>query len=118
MSIKLSGAEFKRFYSDRAIWGDEGSDTYVDDDAYIIDGLPRSAEDEDFNPEDIADAAVVEVTTGYLAHAPKGIPDDYVAAIRKWLRQQKARSILVEIDASKLDALKAAIKAAGGKVIA
>jgi len=68
MSVKMSGAEFKKFYEDDEFWpdGDEGPslETYF----------------------------------------------------RRWRKKQTTTFLTVECDHTKLEAVKAAIKAAGGKI--
>ena len=118
MKRKLTGAEFKRFYDDPIVWGVEDSRTrsdatYVDDLLITIDGI----ETEDFEPERISDGAEVEILSGYLVHPQKGVPEDFAAAAVWWKRRSSMVLVVAEIDRSKLDALLAAIKGAGGKVL-
>jgi hypothetical protein len=115
MPIKISGADFKRFYNDPAIWGGEKSDTYLDDDHVTINGkeFPEDADIIDI----IKDDDVLVVSSGYLANPQSGVPEDYVAAIRWWLRRQKLRTMVVEYEESKREQVLAALKAAGAKVL-
>lgn len=114
-AVKLTGAEAKRFYKDRTVWGADDGSTWVEEEAVEVDGVEVAADS--FDPDSITDTAVVKITGGYLVNPPDGVNDDYVTTLRAWLRKQSARQILVEAPADKLEEITKAIKALGGKVV-
>ena len=122
MAAKCTGAEFKRFYTDPAFWvepknaaGDPNEEyTYHDDAVFLLNGKET---DEEFDPDNVADADIVSVEGGIVYGAVVGPKEPTLESyLRRWLKDQKTTSFLVECDKTKLEAVKAAIKAAGGKV--
>lgn len=109
MSAKTTGIEFKRFYNDPAFWPDGA---YHDDDVVIVDGV----EHEDLDLDKIPDNAKVVIECG-VVFFPGGEMVAFDTYFRRWKKAQTTRTIVVEVDASKLDAVVAAVKAAGGKVV-
>lgn len=109
--MKVLGVEFKRFYSDPAVWGQEGvrDSTYVDDLLLKVDGHPF-----DGDVDAIDDQSTVEIESGYLVNAQQGCPEEFEEALRWWLRKQSRVSVLVEIDKTLLKDLDAWLTAAGG----
>ncbi len=111
MSVKTTGAEFKRFYNDPSFWP-EGA--WHDDDVVLVDSI----EQDDIDVDKISDTAKVTIDAGVVfmsANDRDGVGFD--TYFRRWLKAQTVRKIVVEVDASKLEAVIAAIKAAGGKVL-
>ena len=85
MKRNLTGAEFKRFYTDPLVWGVEdarssSNATYVDDLLLKVDGV----ETDDCDPDTLADSVEVEILSGYFVHPQKGVPDDFAAAAAWW----------------------------------
>lgn len=113
--VNVTGAEYKRFYSDPIIWGADDGTTYIEEDEVTVDSVP--IDPATFNPRELADASIVKVTGGYLVNPPPGVPEDYVKAIKFWLRKQSTRQVLFEIAAEKLPELIAAAKALGAKEV-
>ena len=112
MATKTTGAEFKRFYDDKAFWPDDG--TYHEDEKITVDGVANS----DWNAEDIADAAQLTLRGGIVL-GPKltGKEPSFEAYFKRWKKLQNTASFAVECSNESKDAVIAAIKAAGGKVI-
>lgn len=113
MATKTTGAEFKRFYTDPAFWPDT---TYFDDETVTVNGTTWGRTD-DF--ENIPDAAAVTVEGG-IVYGPQWKNDDepsFEGYFKRWRKLQTTKSFVVECDESKLEAILAAIKAAGGKVV-
>lgn len=109
MATKTTGAEFKKFYEDDSVWPD-GS--FHEDTVILVDGV--DAKDSDFSA--ISDTANVCIESGWVFLPDK---DDGIALgtyFNRWRKRQSLQTILVEVDADKLDAVIAAVKAAGGKV--
>ncbi len=120
MAVTLTGKELKAFYEDPIVWKDPSS--YVDEmqvlvDGQVFDGQRDTGEYVEGNVEDIPDQAQVKVEYGTFCANADSEGEDICTTIRRWKKAQTTRTLLVEVDATKLDALKAAIKAAGGKVL-
>jgi len=65
MVDQIVGRDFKRFYADQVFWPEDG-DTYHDDTLRKIDGKAMS----DVDPEQISDAAVVKIESGWVDAIP------------------------------------------------
>jgi len=111
MATKTTGAEFKRFYSDKAIWGESPGAIWHDDDVVTVNGVVQ----EDLADENFPDGAAVTISDG-VVYGVAGEPS-FETFFKRWKRAQTTASFPVECDISKLDAVKAAIQAAGGKVL-
>lgn len=111
MAEKTTGAEFKKFYSDPVFWPDG---VWHDDEVVLVDGVAQ----DDLDPDMIPDASKVVIECGVVfLHDDDGEGVALDTYFRRWLKVQTTRSLVVEVSAEKLDAVVAAIKAAGGKVI-
>jgi hypothetical protein len=120
MAVTLTGKEFKAFYEDPQVWKDPSS--YVDEmqifvDGKIFDGQRDDGQYVEGHVEDIHDHAQVKVEYGTFCANADAEGEDVCTTIRRWKKAQTTRTLLVEVDVAKLDAFKAAIKAAGGKVL-
>jgi hypothetical protein len=109
--IKTTGAEFKRFYSDATTWPD---DVWHDDECVLVDG---GAWDHPEGYEAIPDAAKVEVSDGGVYGLPNNKEISFEGYFKQWRKRQTTTTFLVECDLTKVDEVKAAVKAAGGKVV-
>lgn len=65
-------------------------------------------------PDDLPDDAVIRIEGGCIYDGEDG--RDLVRHFGAWKRKQTTVRLIVEVDVTKADALKAAIKAAGGSV--
>lgn len=108
-SVKLSGADWKRFYNDPAVWGDE---THWDDGFIKVDGKHF----EDINGTNVADSAEVEVLSGYILEGLPGVPDDLIECIEWWLKRQTHQTLVAEVPKDKIGAATAALRALGVEV--
>lgn len=110
--MKVLGVDFKRFYSDPAVWGQEGvlDSTYVDDLLLKVDGHPF-----DGDVDAIDDRSMVEIESGYLVNAQKGCPEEFDKALRWWWGKQTRLSVVVEIDRDRLSELDRWLASVGGK---
>jgi hypothetical protein len=112
MTVKTTGAEFKRFYADDTIWPD---DVWHEDEVVIAAGEEWSLTGEPY--ENIPDAAIVRIDGGGIF----GLPDDkevsFEGYFKAWRKRQATVSFLVECDKAKLDELKAMIKTAGARAL-
>lgn len=112
MTVHTTGADFKRFYRDPQFWPADNGGTYHDDVLLHVNGEPLP---DDVDPGKVADDAKVSIVYGGVVYgAGNGVGLD--AYFQRWLQQQTMVSFLVECDAAKVEAVKAAIQAAGGKV--
>jgi hypothetical protein len=112
MSAKTTGAEWKRFYSDKA-WWPEGA--YHEDDEIIVNGAVWTW-DED--PMSIRDESIVTVAGGivYLKEDAHDGPS-LEAYFRRWRKAQNTVVFVCEAPKELEQAVRAAVKAAGGKAI-
>lgn len=111
MAIKTTGAEFWRFYNDDKFWpnGAWHDDTVMTVNGEVVD---------DYTRETIPDDAQVVVDGGVIFLDEGGDRSvNFDSHFRKWRKAQDTVSIVVECPTAAADAVKAAIKAAGGKVI-
>jgi len=114
MTIKTNGLIWKRYYSDFGAWP-EG--WFHEDEILTVNGIV--ADDEEYILSDIPDDAVVSVSGGAIYNADSELQRLSVEGhFRKWLKKQQVASVLVEVHKNNLDALKAAIVTAGGKIVA
>lgn len=111
MAAKTTGAEFKRFYNDESYWP-QSDEVYHEDELLFVNGV---AWEDDVN--NIPDEAEVKVADGIVYGLGERSDISFETFFRRWLKMQKARSFLVECDVAVLDAVQAAIKAAGGRVV-
>jgi hypothetical protein len=121
MSIKTTGRDFKRFYTDDAVWKPAGSKdgAYFDDVTIYVNDADWDAGGKDY--EDIPDDATVSFSGG------SWYPDQDTAAqyesrnfetvFKKWRKAQTHTTIIVEVALDNIEAMKAAVAAAGGKVL-
>lgn len=118
MTIKLTGEQLNALA--KAEWP-EGA--YVDDETVIIDG------DEDHSGEWLSEPvdpkSQVTIDGGILyAEKPngwgghEGVSTPFESFVRKWLKSLNSTSIVVEVDNDKAEAVKKAIKASGGRIVA
>ena len=114
MAVTTNGAEFKRFYSDKEFWPDDEGHTWHEDVLFKVDGEPVP---DDFDMSNVADTAKVSMEDG-IVFSPKfeGNEPSFETYFKRWRKQQTSTTLVVEVDLAKLDAVKAAIRAAGGKV--
>lgn len=110
MTVKTTGAEFKRFYFDDAYWPDGA---WHEDEEIELDGSPISG-----GPaiEDIHDAASLKVTGGIVMGLADGSEPSFESYFKKWRKAQNTASIVVECAKDKEKAVRAAIRAAGGRI--
>lgn len=111
MSVKVTGAEFKRFYADPAWWSEDGS-VYHDDATMLVNGAET---DFDFDPATVSDDSTITVSGG-VVFGVKGEPS-LETYFKRWQRQQNTVVLVIEASRATADAIKEAVKAAGGKVL-
>lgn len=122
--VKTTGREFKRFYNDPDFWLPEG-ETWHDDTCIRVNGVVLTDED----PGAVPDDCVLELECGWVY----GVPPRLMAQVNHaaasssdmamvdyfniWLKRQTTVSLVVECSRSQVDAIIAAVTAAGGTVI-
>lgn len=112
MSVKMTGREFKSFCSDPAVWG-QNDDATCGDTLITVNGIGV----EDWAPGEVSDTDKITVESGYMECQPSGVPDEFAKAARWWLKRQATATLVIECHKDKLEAVTAAIKASGGKIL-
>lgn len=113
MATKATGAEFKKFYADETMWP---KGTYHDDTILCVDGVEQ---EDGIDPEKLSDTAIVHIKGGYLV-GPQWEHNEGPSLeiyFKRWRKAQNTALLSVECDKSVLEAVKAAIRSAGGKVV-
>ena len=107
---RTTGIEWNRFYNDKDVW--KGG-TYHDDTVLLVDGQQV----DDF--EDIPVNATVKIEAGYVVI--DGIDSEKAPSLesvfKAWRKRQNTCTICVECPKDKRDAVVAAIKKDGGRVV-
>jgi hypothetical protein len=113
MAIKTTGAEFKRFYADTKYWPTD-INIWHEDEVVTVDGREKGPSDD---LADIPDSADVRIEGG-IVFGPQWKENEpsFETYFKRWRKEQTTKSFLVECDEDKLEAVMAAIKAAGAKV--
>lgn len=107
MTVKTTGAEFKRFYEDAEFWP-EGA--WHEDDVILANGEEVDIID------DIPETAAVAITGG-VVFGLEGKKPSLEAWFREWRKKQTTVSFVVECDVTKQADIIAMIISAGGKVM-
>ena len=110
MTVKTTGAEFKRFYFDDAYWPDG---TWHEDEKIEVDGLPIS---EDLALEDVPDTASMRIAGGVVLGLADDSEPSFESYFKKWHKAQSTVSFVVECDKNKEGAVRSAVHSAGGRV--
>lgn len=110
MAVKMTGAEWNRFYADAEAWPDGA---WHEDEEVTVDG---KAPPEDFDFSSVPDAAMLTVAGGvvYLKELEEG--PSLEAHFKRWRKRQTTTTLVVDVPHETADAVRAAIAAAGGKV--
>lgn len=111
--MQVNGATFKIFYNDPEVWK-EGY--YHDDGQILIDG--KCSMEHEIDPAACSDGAVVEFTSISIFNEDGDHIEDMSDAFDRWMSKQTSATALFSCPKECLDAVKAAIEAAGGKIIA
>ena len=111
--ITMSGADYREFYHDRSVWG-ERDEGWLDEDDICVNGVIA-----DFapTPENCPDSAIVTFSYGAMVDGPHN-GEDLTDVARKWLLNRTYITLTVCVKKDDIENLKAAIKAAGGRVLA
>lgn len=110
MTVKTNGAEFKQFYADPVYWTD---DVWHEDEVLLVDGQDPG----DIPLKSIPDDAAVSIEGGIVwGDRWKDNEPSFETYFKRWRRAQRTATLVVECDRAQLEAVKAAVKAAGGRV--
>lgn len=112
MAVKITGAEWKRFYNDPEAWP-EGA--WHDDQEILVDG---ETIDGDYDLTKVPDAATLTLAGGvfFLKGTEEG--PSLETHFKRWRKRQATEVFVVEVPREAAEAVRAAIAAAGGKVVA
>lgn len=110
--IKTTGAEWKAFNNDNAYW----AEFYMEDEEIAVNGDP--VDPYTFEADSLADTDKVTINGGWVADQANGSDKAYNldTFFSRWRKQQTTEYLSVEVPKEKADAVREAIKAAGGKV--
>lgn len=116
MTVKMSGLEFKSFWNDKNAWPGNDGDTYVEDETISVGDIEHV---DGVETEDIKDTDIVKINGGYIYSTADTSLDgkSLETHFKQWKKNKSKTTFIVECDRSIEDAVKAAIIAAGGKVI-
>lgn len=108
MATKTTGAEFNRFYTDQKYWN---AGVWHEDVVVLVNGNTH----EDLTA--VPNTADVRISGGIvLGDQWDGDEPSFENYFKRWRKAQTLKTLVVECDESNLDAVIAAIKAAGGRV--
>ncbi len=118
MATKTTGVELKAFYNDEDFWkrSVDGKvwDIWHEGLILLVNGQEQS---EDFSIEkDLQDDDAVTIPVGGLVYLPPDQDCSFESFFKKWRKQQNTAHLSVSVPKEKLEAVKAAIRAAGGSV--
>lgn len=113
MAVKVTGYEWKKFYTDKdpEFWP-EGA--WHDDEEVLVNGQEVDGE---FSHESVADTDTITITGGIVFMRERDTDGPSLEThFKRWRKKQNTAILMVEVPRGDLEALKAAIAAAGGKV--
>ena len=111
MTTKTTGYEFKKFYVDPKGWP---GGVYHDYEEISVGGVYDHKWIDDYSG--IPDEAKVEISGGLIFNGDGKTIGRFETEFRRWRRLQSCTTIFVECPNGKIEAIKAAISAAGGRV--
>lgn len=101
MSLKVTGAEWKKFYDDDTVWAGEA---YQDDCLILVDGV-NADEGEGIDLSKISDTAKVEVCSGYIVrHTDDGDEHfDILKVFKAWSKKQNVVFVTLGVPKDRLE---------------
>lgn len=112
MSIKITGAEWNRFYGDDAAWPDGG---YLEFAELLVDGVAFDADNGELTS--FPEHAEVTLLDGWMFKSERDASGkSLVPYFKAWRKKQNTVFFTCSAPKDLSEALKAAILAAGGKV--
>lgn len=113
MTVKTSGAEWKRFYSDSEFWPDGVTHT---DGILTING--EVIDDDDYADSLIEASARVTISDGVVfLHEDDTDGPTLEAYFKRWRKKQTTAYLVVEVIHEKVETVIQSIQQAGGKVL-
>lgn len=113
MTVKTSGAQWKKFYSDTSIWPEPDGSSWHEDEEITINGVDVDGETD---LTDVDDNARMTIKGGVLYFNEVRQDISLEGMFRRWLRAQNNVILVVESPKELAEAVKTAVAAAGGKV--
>lgn len=122
MSVKTTGFEFKTFYNDNEYWNklldaDDkvNGEVYHDEMQLEVNGVQC---DESFSIEDeLKDEDAVVIRSGFIVSTSREMPLSMESFFKAWRKEVDTAYVLIKVPKAKLEAVKVAVKEAGGKVV-
>lgn len=111
MPVKISGADFKKFYNDKKWWPDG---IWHEEESISVNGVEKDCYETDYDK--ILDSDLLVISGGCVLSDKREICS-METYIRRWKSALAERIILVKAPQKKLGDIVGAIKGAGGKVI-
>lgn len=111
MATKTSGKELKAFYADASFWK-EG--VWHEDEEILVNGQAV----EDLEIANLNDTDEISIAGGYI-FGPDWTHTEgpsFESFFRRWKKQQTTVTFVVQCDLNRADAIKAAIRVAGGHI--
>lgn len=113
MAVKMSGAEWKAFYTDKVFW----TDVSHDEENITINGKSDVSE----TYLDLEDTDVVRVEGGTVYEHADDFCSEPICSletyIKRWRKAQKQTTLTITIDRASEKALREVVKTLGGKVL-
>jgi hypothetical protein len=115
MSVKTNGAELKAFFDDQEYWGATG---WYEETEFFIN---KSDEPEyEIDPNEVAPSDMILMVGGIYYPSSTATTEEGVSLesfFRRWRKKQNTTTLVVECSKDHEDAVKTAIKMAGGKIL-
>ncbi|WP_137917223.1 hypothetical protein [Hydrogenophaga sp. 2FB] len=116
MSVTCTGTEFAKFYSDPKYWisGSTDDSTWHDDAVVYVNGV----QDDDIDLANVKPEDILKIEGGVVfGPVVGGAEPSLETYFKRWRKEQSTAVLMAEVPKDLVDAVKAAIIAAGGKVI-
>lgn len=115
MSVTCTGVEFAKFYSDPKYWVSEGDETTWHEDAAVY---VNGVQDDDIDLANVKPTDTLKIEGGVVFGPTVGAQEpSFEAYFKRWRKEQNTSILMAEVPRDLVDAVKAAITAAGGKVV-
>jgi hypothetical protein len=111
--MQTTGAEWKKFIADDAFWEDKWLEEWV----LEIDGKTYSSDNDDIDLTQVSGKAKITIQYGCIVDGKGSSVLDLKKFFTKWKKEQTTVHLVIEAPKDKLNAIKKAVKTAGGKVV-
>lgn len=112
--MQISGAEWKKFIEDNPFWEDK----WLEEWELEIDGKIYSSEDSsDIDQTQLPGNAKIAIQYGCIVDGKSSSVLDLKKFFNQWKKAQTTAHLIIEAPKDKIDAIKKAVKTAGGKVV-